>query len=49
LIAPPRDEPAGDTDIAFASSAVEAGGAIELYYSIADKDMLRAVVHAEKA
>jgi len=44
LIAPPRSAPAGDTDIAFAASAVEADGAISLYYSIADKDMLRAIV-----
>jgi predicted GH43/DUF377 family glycosyl hydrolase len=44
LIAPPDDEPAGDTDIAFAASAVEADGAISLYDSIADKDMLRAFV-----
>ncbi len=30
LIAPPDDEPAGDTDIAFATSAVEADEAISL-------------------
>lgn len=44
LIAPPHSAPAGDTDIAFAASAMEANGAISLYYSIADKDMLRAIV-----
>lgn len=49
MITPPRDEPAGDTDIAFAASAVEADGAVGLYYSIADKDMLRAVVRAVRA
>ncbi len=45
LVAPPRDAPTGDTDIAFAASAVETEEVIGLYYSIADKDMLRAVVH----
>ena len=42
LITPPPQE--GDaTDIAFASSAIEVGDKIYLYYSIADKDMTRAV------
>ncbi len=49
LIVPPRDQPTGDTDIAFAASAVEADGAISLYYSIADKEMIRAVVRAARA
>ncbi len=43
LITPPPGAP-GDTDIAFAASAVEAHNAIYLYYSIADKDMMRAQV-----
>ncbi len=43
LITPPRGA-LGDTDIAFAASAVEAHNAIYLYYSIADKDMMRAQV-----
>ncbi len=44
LIVPPAPE--GDhTDIAFAASAVEADGAILLYYSVADRDMMRAVIH----
>ncbi len=43
LIVPPRPE--GDrTDIAFAASAVETGGQIYLYYSIADQDMIRATL-----
>ena len=41
LIVPPAPE--GDyTDIAFAASAVETDDAIFLYYSIADRDMIRA-------
>ena len=43
LIVPP--EPEGDaTDIAFAASAVEENGRVFLYYSIADKDMVRAAL-----
>lgn len=49
LIVPPNDLPAGDIDIAFAASAVEVDAAISLYYSIADKDMLRALVHTVMA
>jgi predicted GH43/DUF377 family glycosyl hydrolase len=40
---PPRREP-GDTDIAFAASAIEEGRTIYVYYSIADKDMMRAAI-----
>jgi predicted GH43/DUF377 family glycosyl hydrolase len=40
---PPRREPE-DTDIAFAASAIEEGRIIYLYYSIADKDMMRAAI-----
>ncbi len=41
LITPPL--PTGDaTDIAFAASAAEEGDTIYLYYSVADKDMMRA-------
>ncbi len=43
MIAPPPRE-IGDTDIAFAASAIEENDVIHLYYSIADKDMLRATV-----
>ena len=43
LIVPPP--PKGDrTDIAFAASAVEVDGAVFLYYSIADQDMMRATI-----
>lgn len=43
VIVPPVPE--GDrTDIAFAASAVEAGGKIYLYYSVADQDMTRATL-----
>ncbi len=43
LIVPPAPR-ADYTDIAFAASAVEAEDAIFLYYSIADRDMVRAVI-----
>lgn len=47
LIVPPPRRAEGDTDIAFAASAVEVeNGAIQLYYSIADKDMFRATIVA---
>ncbi len=43
LVTPPK--PMGDyTDIAFAASAVEADGDIFLYYSVADRDIVRATV-----
>lgn len=43
LIAPPV--PAGDaTDIAFAASCVEEAGMLHLYYSIADRDIVRATL-----
>ena len=41
LIVPLPGQP-GDTDIAFAASCVEVGGAAHLYYSVADKDLFRA-------
>ena len=44
LIAPPVHRHGGDTDIAFAASAVVENGAAHVYYSIADKDMYRARV-----
>ncbi|HEX5274769.1 MAG TPA: hypothetical protein VFW34_05780 [Candidatus Rubrimentiphilum sp.] len=44
LIAPPAHRQPGDTDIAFAASAVVENGVTHLYYSIADKDMYRATV-----
>jgi predicted GH43/DUF377 family glycosyl hydrolase len=40
----PRDLLEGDTDIAFAASAIEVGQEIWLYYSIADKDIQRATI-----
>ena len=43
LITPPPGEP-GDTDIAFAASALDVEGEITLYYSVADKDLMRARV-----
>jgi len=46
VIVPPKPE--GDaTDIAFAASAVEVDDTIFLYYSIADKDMVRAVLRRD--
>jgi len=43
VIVPPPPE--GDaTDIAFAASAVELDGTIQLYYSVADKDLMRATL-----
>ena len=44
LIVPPAPK-GDDTDIAFAASAVETDAAIFLYYSIADREMVRAVLH----
>lgn len=41
LITPPPGAP-DDTDIAFAASALDAEGEITLYYSVADKDLMRA-------
>lgn len=43
LIVPPPPIPPA-TDIAFASSAVELGNQVCLYYSVADQDMLRATL-----
>lgn len=43
LITPPPGEP-GDTDIAFAASAVETDEGVALYYSIADRKMFRALL-----
>ncbi len=43
LITPPPGAP-GDTDIGFAASAIEGNNGIYLYYSIADKAMMRAQV-----
>jgi predicted GH43/DUF377 family glycosyl hydrolase len=43
LIIPPP--PAGDaTDIAFAASCIDEQGRVRLYYSVADRDMLRATL-----
>lgn len=44
LIVPPSKKPV-DTDIAFPASAVEEETGISLYYSIADKNMFRAILH----
>lgn len=44
ILAPPAKREPGTTDIAFAASAVEEEGAIALYYSIADKDLYRAMI-----
>ncbi len=43
IITPPKPK-SDETDIAFAASAVEAGREIWLYYSVADKEMKRAVL-----
>ena len=43
IITPPPGAP-GDTDIALAASAIEVDGVISLYYSIADKDLMRATI-----
>ncbi len=45
LIVPPPGQP-GDTDIAFAASCVAENGSVHLYYSIADKELFRATLHA---
>lgn len=45
LIVPPaKKRESEDTDIVFAASAVEENGAIRLYYSIADRWLMRAVI-----
>lgn len=44
LIVPPPLREADATDIAFAASAVVENGVVHLYYSVADKDMYRAVL-----
>jgi len=44
ILAPPAKREPHATDIAFAASAVEEDGAVALYYSIADKDMYRALI-----
>lgn len=46
LIVPPPGEP-GDTDIAFAASAVAEESGIALYYSVADKAIFRAMLKRE--
>ncbi len=46
LIVPPSGEP-GDTDIAFAASAVAEEHGISLYYSVADKTIFRATLKQE--
>lgn len=43
LITPPPGEP-GDTDIAFIASAVQQGQDIFLYYSVADKTLVRTTI-----
>jgi len=43
LITPPSGEP-GDTDIAFIASAVQQGQDIFLYYSVADKTLVRTTI-----
>lgn len=43
LITPPPGEP-GDTDIAFVASAVQQGEDIFLYYSVADKTLVRTTI-----
>ncbi len=44
LIVPPPQREAGATDIAFAASTVQEDGVVQLYYSVADKDMCRATL-----
>ncbi|GAC1521101.1 MAG: glycoside hydrolase family 130 protein [Chloroflexota bacterium] len=48
LITPPPGEP-GDTDIAFVASAVQQGEDIFLYYSVADKSLVRATIRELKS
>ncbi len=48
LIIPPPGEP-GDTDIAFVASAVQQGKDIFLYYSVADKDLIRATIRRSES
>ncbi|GAC1305088.1 MAG: hypothetical protein NVSMB19_16330 [Vulcanimicrobiaceae bacterium] len=44
LVVPGEPRSPGDTDIAFAASAIEDGDVIHLYYSVADRDVMRARV-----
>lgn len=44
LLSPPADRPQGWTDIVFAASAIESADHVELYYSVADQDVRRAVL-----
>jgi len=44
LITPPPRRETGATDIAFAASALQQEGGMQLYYSVADKDMHRATL-----
>lgn len=47
LITPPAGKP-GETDIAFAASAVLVDQEIWLYYSVADKTNYRAILSAQE-
>lgn len=44
LLSPPAVRPEGWSDIAFAASAIESSDRIDLYYSVADQDVRRAVL-----
>jgi predicted GH43/DUF377 family glycosyl hydrolase len=44
VILPHIKRKSDDSDIAFASSALEIGGTIQLYYSVADQYVTRAIV-----
>lgn len=49
LVTPQARRSPEDTDIAFAASATERYGVIQLYYSIADKDMFRSTIQRHVA
>jgi len=44
IVLPGNDVSLEDTDIAFAASAIGDGNAIDLYYSVADRHVMRAKV-----
>jgi predicted GH43/DUF377 family glycosyl hydrolase len=45
IVLPHIKRNADDTDIAFAASSIEIDGAIQLYYSVADQYVTRAIIH----
>lgn len=48
IITPPQERDPGDTDIAFAASAVEEGDRIGLYYTVSDHLVMRSMLGVER-